>query len=228
MVFVDNHGASPHISNVGIEDRLGGYLAGRHLIEAGHRRIGFVGPTFDKPGVIRERHAGFMQALTESGLSLRREHVVRCDAGFDAAIAAAQQVLAAPQRPTAIFATADIIAAGLLKGFLRAGVAVPDQMSLIGFDDLEVSRYVTPRSPPCTRTSPARPRRRWRSCSPNSRPGPRCAPSVGCSGHPGRARIGRAAPLDVLSPPRAARAARGGPSQLFLSSLASGTLPLNQ
>ncbi len=144
MVFVDNHGASPQISNVGIEDRLGGYLAGRHLIEAGHRRIGFVGPRFDVPGVVRERHAGFVQALTDAGLSLRREHVVRCDAGFDAAVAAAQQVLAAPQRPTAIFATADIIAAGLLKGFIRAGVPVPDQMSIIGFDDLEVGRHVTP------------------------------------------------------------------------------------
>ena len=144
MVFVDNHGASPHISNVGIEDRLGGQLAGLRLVEAGHRRIGFVGPGFDEPGVVRERHAGFVQALTEAGLSLRREHVVRCDAGFDTAIAAAQQVLDAPQRPTAIFATADIIAAGLLKGFVRAGFPVPDQMSIIGFDDLEVARHVTP------------------------------------------------------------------------------------
>jgi LacI family transcriptional regulator len=112
MVFIDNHGTSSHISNVGIEDRLGGHLAGRHLIEAGHRRIGFVGP--------------------------------RCDAGFDAAVTAAQQVLAAPQRPTAVFATADIIAAGLLKGFVRAGYPVPGQISIIGFDDLEVGRHVTP------------------------------------------------------------------------------------
>ena len=144
MVFIDNHGTSPQISNVGIEDRLGAYLAGRRLIEAGHRRIGFVGPRIDEPGVVRERHGGFVQALTEAGLSLRPEHVVRCNAGFDAAVAAAQQVLSAPQRPTAIFATADIIAAGLLKGFVRAGCPVPDQMSIIGFDDLEVGRHVSP------------------------------------------------------------------------------------
>jgi len=144
MVFIDNHGTSPHISNVGIEDRLGGHLAGRRLIEAGHRRIGFVGPRFDEPGVVRERHAGFVQALAEAGLSLRPEHVVQCNAGFDAAVAATQQVLSAPQRPTAIFATADIIAAGLLKGFVRAGCPVPDQMSIIGFDDLEVGRHVSP------------------------------------------------------------------------------------
>ncbi|MFC7529251.1 LacI family DNA-binding transcriptional regulator [Actinoplanes sp. GCM10030250] len=144
MVFIDNHGTSPHISNVGIEDRLGGHLAARRLIEAGHRRIGFVGPRFDEPGVVRERHAGFVQALAEAGLSLRPEHVVRCNTSFDAAVAVAQQVLAAPQRPTAIFATADIIAAGLLKGFVRAGCPVPDEMSIIGFDDLEVARHVTP------------------------------------------------------------------------------------
>jgi len=144
MVFVDNHGTSPLISNVGIEDRLGGQLAGRHLIGAGHRRIGFVGPRFDEPGVVRERHTGFLRALEEAGLGLRPEHVVRCDAGFGAAVAAAQQVLAAPDRPTAVFATADVIAAGLLKGFARAGVPVPEQMSIVGFDDSEVSRHVTP------------------------------------------------------------------------------------
>jgi LacI family transcriptional regulator len=144
MVFVDNHGTSPLISNVGIEDRLGGLLAGRHLIGAGHRRIGFVGPRFDEPGVVRERHAGFRQALEEAGLGLRPEHVVPCDAGFEAAVAASTQVLAAPDRPTAVFATADVIAAGLLKGFVRAGVPVPHRMSIVGFDDSEVSRHVTP------------------------------------------------------------------------------------
>ena len=100
MVFIDNHGTSPRLSTVGIEDRRGGHLAGRRLVEAGHRRIGFVGPRFDEPGVVRERHAGFVQALTDAGLSLLPEHVVRCDAGFDAAVAATQRVLAAPRRPT--------------------------------------------------------------------------------------------------------------------------------
>ena len=144
MVFIDNYGTSPRISNVGVDDRRGGYLAGRRLVQAGHRRIGFVGPDFDESGVVRERHAGFVQALAEAGLSLRPEHLVRCNAVFDTAIAAARRVIEAPQRPTAVFATADIIAAGLLKGFLRGGVAVPDQMSIIGFDDLEVGRHVTP------------------------------------------------------------------------------------
>ena len=144
MVFVDNHGTSQRISNIGIEDRLGGQLAGRRLLVAGHRRIGFVGPRLDRPGVVRERYAGFAQALAEAGLSPRPEHVVRCDAGFDAGVAAAERVLAAPDRPTAVFATADVIAAGLLKGFVRAGVAVPEQMSIIGFDGLEIGRHVTP------------------------------------------------------------------------------------
>jgi LacI family transcriptional regulator len=144
MVFVDNHGTSERISNVGVEDRLGGRLAGRRLIDAGHRRIGFVGPRLDQPGVVRERYTGFVEALAEAGLICRPEHVVRCDAGFDAGVEAAQRVLAAPDRPTATFATADVIAAGLLKGFVRAGVPVPDQMSIIGFDGLEIGRHVSP------------------------------------------------------------------------------------
>jgi LacI family transcriptional regulator, galactose operon repressor len=144
MVFIDNYGTSPRISNVGVDDRLGGALAGQRLVQAGHRRIGFVGPDFDEPGVVHERHGGFVAALRSAGLDLRPEHTFRCDAAFDAGVAAAQRVAEAPDRPTAVFATADIIAAGLLKGFTRGGLAVPGQMSIIGFDDLEVGRHVTP------------------------------------------------------------------------------------
>ncbi|MFD7709333.1 LacI family DNA-binding transcriptional regulator [Streptomyces sp. NPDC059786] len=145
MVFVDNYADSPLISNVRVDDYRGGYLAGRHLTGAGHRRIAFVGPALSPPGVVHERHRGFAAALADAGVRLDPAHVFFCETAIEPARElAARTVAAGPPPFTAVFATADIIAAGLLKGFQRAGLHVPRDMSVIGFDDVEIAELVTP------------------------------------------------------------------------------------
>lgn len=144
LVFVDNYSTSSRISRVGLDDFHGGLIAGRELISAGHRRLALVAPGVDRPGVIHQRFLGFMAAVSEAGLD--REAVTLLDSApfFDDALALGKELALSPDRPTGIFATADIIAIGLLKGLVDSGVPVPDQASIIGFDDLPEARYVSP------------------------------------------------------------------------------------
>jgi LacI family transcriptional regulator len=144
MVFVDNYSQSPLVANLGIDDRGGGRLAGRHLVEHGHTRIAFVGPRNDVEGVVRQRYLGLRDALDGDGLTVRREDVLRCDASFEEGIRIAGVLAARGDRPTGVFATADVIAAGLLKGFAARGVWVPEEVSIVGFDDLPIARHMTP------------------------------------------------------------------------------------
>lgn len=144
LVFVDNYSTSSQIQRVGIDDFKGGLLAGRHLLAAGHRRLALVAPGVDQPGVIHQRYAGFCAALDEAGIAQDSLELIDCEPFFDDGVTLGSALAQRADRPTGIFATADIIAIGLLKGLLEAGLAVPGDVSLIGFDDLPEARYVTP------------------------------------------------------------------------------------
>lgn len=144
LVFVDNYSTSTQVQRVGIDDFKGGLLAGRHLLESGHRRLALVAPGVDQPGVIRQRYAGFCAALTEAGIPQDGLELIDCEPFFDDGVALGAELAARTDRPTGIFATADIIAIGVLKGLVDAGLTVPDDVSLIGFDDLPEARYVSP------------------------------------------------------------------------------------
>jgi len=144
MVFVDNYSESPQVSKVGVDDLRGGYLAARHLLDAGHERLAFVGPHIDDVGVIRQRYNGFCRAIAESGLEPGTVRVIECDSRFQHGRDLAARLGDEAARPTGLFATADIIAIGLLNGFLSRGVRVPDDVSIIGFDDTPDSTHVFP------------------------------------------------------------------------------------
>jgi LacI family transcriptional regulator len=141
MVLVDT--ADDTFATVGVDDVGGGRLAGDHLAGLGHRRTAFVGPDPTTGGVIADRFRGWREALAAHGavddLVLRTTN-----SSFEAGLDAATRLLAAPVLPTAVFCTADILAIGLLKGLLGAGVRVPEDVSIIGFDDLPECRHLTP------------------------------------------------------------------------------------
>jgi LacI family transcriptional regulator len=144
LVFVDNYSTSTNIRGVGIDDFKGGELAGRHLIGAGHRRLALVAPGVDQPGVLHQRYAGFRDAVAAAGLGADSLTLMDCEPFFDDGVALGRTLAGLANRPTGIFATADVIAIGLLKGLLESGVRVPEEVSLVGFDDLPEARYVTP------------------------------------------------------------------------------------
>ena len=143
IVFVDNYSRSPEVRRVGVDDYRGGLLAARHLLDAGHRTLGFVGPLQHDVGVVRERYRGFRAAIDAAGEpadEVRFERNPRFEDGRRLAI----ELSTTPDRPTGLFATADILAVGLLNGFRRTGVDVPGQVSLIGFDDIPEAGHVLP------------------------------------------------------------------------------------
>jgi len=124
-------------------DRRGGEAAARHLVELGHRRIGFISgpPTFRST---HERRAGLEDGLAAAGLSLSPEFVAEGAYTFDSGVACGAALLARAERPTAVFCANDEMAAGLLQAARRAGLRVPQDLSVVGFDDFQVATQVWP------------------------------------------------------------------------------------
>lgn len=126
------------------DDVAGGRLATEHLLSLGHRRIGFVGDTVRRVSATslgfassQHRLAGYRRALAAAGIDYDPGLVRRGPHGPANAEALAAQLLALPDRPSAIFAASDTQAMGVLTAADRCGVQVPGQLSVIGFDDIE-------------------------------------------------------------------------------------------
>jgi len=121
----------------------GGYLAGRYLIERGHRDIGAI------PGQMERntgggRHAGFLKALEEAGIQPRPEWIVQGDFEPESGYQAMQQILSQKQRPTAVFCGGDIMAMGAICAADEMGLRVPQDISIIGYDNVRNARYFAP------------------------------------------------------------------------------------
>lgn len=146
VVFIDVHvpavAASPRVVGDDVE---GGALAARHLLELGHRRIGLVSDALEDPFGFtssRDRMMGMRRELAAAGIPLRPEWVAHGEHGRYAARDLTLQILRRPERPTAIFAASDTQALGVLAAAHEAGLNVPDDLSVIGFDDIEAADYV--------------------------------------------------------------------------------------
>ncbi|OZB52328.1 LacI family DNA-binding transcriptional regulator [Stenotrophomonas acidaminiphila] len=125
----------------GIDDHAGALAMTRYLLESGHRRIAFIaGP--DGNHDAGERQRGFEDAMAASAAAEGRVLA----GGFDEAsgYAAGQALLREPRLPDAVFAANDMMALGCLYAFSQAGVRVPQQVALAGFDDIPLARFVHP------------------------------------------------------------------------------------
>ena len=115
----------------------------RHFVELGHREIGVIsGPLVQTAA--RERQSGFNAALADAGITLRPENVFEGDWTFESGIACARKLLASPYRPTAVYAGNDRMAAALIKVAIDSGLRVPQDLSVVGFDDSYFARMMTP------------------------------------------------------------------------------------
>ncbi|MGC5165588.1 LacI family DNA-binding transcriptional regulator [Luteimicrobium sp. DT211] len=138
-------GVSPvPVARVGSDDAQGGRLAAEHLLALGHRRIVFCGPTTTPSRVVAERLRGFRAALAAAGVAWDDTLVVPANTSFEEGLRAGGVVAASHPEATAVLATADILAAGLAKALARAGRRVPEDVSVVGYDDTDVAEYVTP------------------------------------------------------------------------------------
>jgi LacI family transcriptional regulator len=137
VVLIDRLASTPGFSSVAVDDRRGGRLAVEHLLEAGHRRLGFVGGSTQIEQVAN-RLAGAraaVEGLDDARLTVYEAAAMNARAGG----AVGEEIVALPAdaRPTAVFAANDLLALGLLQAFLRAGLTVPGDVALIGYDDID-------------------------------------------------------------------------------------------
>lgn len=132
--------AFPHVSAT---DRQGAQLLTEHLLALGHRRIGFVMGNPDHHAT-HDRLEGYVAALQEQGISKDDALICAGNWYFASGVAAGERLLALTPRPTAIFASNDEMAAGVLQVAHRYGVKVPDALAVAGFDDVPLAAQVWP------------------------------------------------------------------------------------
>ncbi|MEG3133930.1 LacI family DNA-binding transcriptional regulator [Rouxiella sp. T17] len=144
VVLIDEDVPGCNMPRVFSDNVHGGELATQALIAAGHRQIAFVGGPA-KLMSVRERHQGYQQALENSGLQYTDSYVLYGNYDRTFGRQALDHLLALPTPPTAIFAASDYLALGLLDGVRARGLAVPQALSLVGFDDAIYSDLITPR-----------------------------------------------------------------------------------
>jgi DNA-binding LacI/PurR family transcriptional regulator len=137
------HGVQSHgFHSVNVDNVAGIRLALGHLVGLGHTRIGLVGGA--ALGDIREREAAFRDAAVELGLSLPDGNVQRVENTFAAAGPALDRLLGQTSAPTAVVASTDVLAIGLLHAAAELGVRVPDDLSVVGFDDIPFAAATVP------------------------------------------------------------------------------------
>lgn len=137
--WVDGY-AFPSIQSDNAE---GARLAIRHLADLGHRKIAHItGPRGNVLTAVRRQ--GMMEERTRLGLPAREDWIIRGDFSLQSGYEAATQILAMSDRPTAVFCAADTVAFGLMAGLHAGGVQVPDDISVVGFDDIDMSEFFVP------------------------------------------------------------------------------------
>ncbi|WP_194207706.1 ribose operon transcriptional repressor RbsR [Superficieibacter sp. 1612_C1] len=122
---------------------LGGDLATQHLIDQGYTRIGCLTGPLDKTPA-RLRLEGYRKAMHRAGLAIPDGYEITGNFEFGGGFAAMQQLLAHPVPPEAVFAGNDAMAVGAYQALYQAGKRIPEDMGIVGYDDIELARYMTP------------------------------------------------------------------------------------
>ena len=128
-----------------VDDVAGGRLATQHLLDLGHRRIGYISDAFDDPFLFsasRKRFEGYQHALEKMGIEMHSDLHRSGDHGRYEAQRLAVEMLKSRDRPTAIFAASDTQALGVLEAARELGLHVPEELSVMGYDDVEFADYV--------------------------------------------------------------------------------------
>ena len=141
-VLVDSYIKHNRFLNVGLEDFKGGYTATSYLIEKGHKIIAFASPDIFETGVVAERFAGYKAALKDAGIEFNPDNVFQVST-LDSGWSIGEKIA---QRPdiTGVFATADFLAMGIISALQSKNISVPEDKSVIGFDDLYASQLFNP------------------------------------------------------------------------------------
>jgi LacI family transcriptional regulator len=144
LVLIDSVANGAPICTVSVDHTMGGCLSTRHLLELGHQHIAFLSGPLSLSSSLRCVE-GYRNAMTEAGISIENQIVVLTEktdvqAGYDGML----DIIKQTPRPTAVATFSDLMAAGALKAARHSGIPVPDELSIIGYDDIPLSSLLTP------------------------------------------------------------------------------------
>lgn len=144
FVMLDPPGQpAPDVPSIGSADWSGAYAASRHLIELGHRDIAIITGPEDMIAATA-RLSGFRAALEAARIPVRPEYVRRGEFHHSDGLTEGRALLSMSVPPTAIFASSDVQALGVYEAARALGVAIPSELSVVGFDDLKIARWAGP------------------------------------------------------------------------------------
>lgn len=144
LVLVDAY--HPDLESIAVDNERGGYEATRHLIEQGYERVGHITARPAPPPAV-QRRTGYEHALRDAGRAVDERLIADSDAlpfafAEEGGYRAMRKLLDRDPRPDAVFAASDMQALGAMRAAEEAGLRIPDDLALVGFDDIELSRYV--------------------------------------------------------------------------------------
>lgn len=121
----------------------GGYVAAKHLIESGHKEIGCItGPLIRHQAQMR--YEGYKRALAEAGIAINPDWIVESDFECEGGYQAFEKLYQRGKLPSALFVSNDMMAMGVIQAASQRGLRVPDDLSLIGYDDVHIAKFMTP------------------------------------------------------------------------------------
>lgn len=142
-VVLVNRDASDTMGGVSFDSEYGGYLMTKYLLEQGHRRIAGMFGNFGRQR-FRERYMGCKRAMEEYGITDYKKYFIYDVNTIEEAFLRTQEMLARKDRPTAFFATMDILAIGIYSGISESGLRIPEDISVVGFDNIFMAQYMLP------------------------------------------------------------------------------------
>lgn len=143
IVLINNHHPGNFVHSIGVANFEGAQLMTQHLLQLGHRRIGYIGNQFGGQAD-EDRYRGYRAALKKVRVRYASELVVDSESSLEGGCRGMKQLLDSPARPTAVFCYDDITALGAYKAIRAAGLQISKDISVAGFDDLFFSSYLEP------------------------------------------------------------------------------------
>lgn len=143
IVLIDSYANHSAFCNVGLTDFEGSYDITKYLIDHGHKRIAFASPSIKDGGVLQERFLGYKAALTEHQIPFEKSLVFVQEMDIDSCRLVSRDICAHPDI-TAVVASADVMAAGIMAGLQELGKKIPEDISIVGFDDISLCQMVSP------------------------------------------------------------------------------------
>lgn len=143
VLMINGNLPGTKIHRVAADQKLGAQLAAQHLIDLGHRDIAAIGGFLHMSNT-QQRLQGFKSVMKENGLDVRREWMLHGGFSVEKGVMFTEALLKQSRRPTAIFCMNDLVAIGALKAANRAGLRVPEDLSVIGYDDIPFAAHCIP------------------------------------------------------------------------------------